>query len=66
VVFKVEFDGEEIACTSARCIQRLLGQGWRLSDPSQTETLLQAIAAEEGLGEETEERRPELLLLHPR
>jgi hypothetical protein len=47
MVLKVSFDGESISCSSPRCIQRLLSQGWRLADPSQTEDLLQALEAEE-------------------
>jgi hypothetical protein len=47
MVFKVSFDGESISCSSPRRIQRLLSQGWRLADPSQTEDLLQALEAEE-------------------
>lgn len=47
MIFKVHFDGESIACSSPRCIERLLGQGWRLADPDQTEDLLQALRAEE-------------------
>ena len=47
MVFKVNFEGESISCSSPRCIQRLLSQGWRLADPSQTEDLLQALEAEE-------------------
>jgi hypothetical protein len=46
-VFAVSFDGESISCSSPRCIRRLLGLGWRLADPSQTEDLLQALEAEE-------------------
>lgn len=47
MVFKVKFEGESISCSSPRCIQRLLGLGWRLADPSQAEPLLQALEAEE-------------------
>ena len=47
MVFKVNFEGESISCSSPRCIQRLLSQGWRLADPYQTEDLLQALEAEE-------------------
>ena len=47
MVFKVSFDDGSISCSSARCIQRLLSQGWRLADPSRTEDLLQALEAEE-------------------
>ena len=47
MVFKVNFDGESISCSSPRCIQRLLSQGWQISNPSQTEDLLQALEAEE-------------------
>jgi hypothetical protein len=43
----VNFEGESISCSSPRCIQRLLGLGWRLADPSQAESLLQALEAEE-------------------
>jgi len=47
MVFKVNFEGESISCSSPRCIQRLLSQGWRLAEPSQTEDLLQSLEAEE-------------------
>ena len=47
VVFKVVFDGESIVCSSPRCVQNLLSQGWRLADPEQTEDLLKALEAEE-------------------
>jgi hypothetical protein len=47
MLFTVDFDGESISCSSPRCIQRLLSQGWQLADPSQTEDLLQALEAEE-------------------
>jgi hypothetical protein len=47
MVFKVKFDGESISCSSARCIQRLLSQGWQLADPAQTEDLLRSLEAEE-------------------
>ena len=47
MVFKVNFEGESASCSSPRCIQRLLSQGWRLADSSQTEDLLQALEAEE-------------------
>lgn len=53
MVFKVNFEGVSISCSSPRCIQRLLSQGWRLADPSQTEDLLQSLEAEE-LAEEGE------------
>ncbi len=58
MVFKVNFDGESISCSSASCIQRLLSQGWQLADPAQTEDLLRS------LGEEEEADRKEEL--HPR
>lgn len=47
MVFKVNFEGESISCSSPRCIQRLLSHGWRLADPSQNEDLLQALEAED-------------------
>jgi hypothetical protein len=46
-IFAVSFEGESISCSSPRCIQRLLGLGWRLADPSQTEDLLLALEADE-------------------
>jgi hypothetical protein len=58
MLFTVDFDGESISCSSPRCIQRLLSQGWRLAEPSQTEDLLQSLEAEE-LAETGE-------VLHPR
>jgi hypothetical protein len=58
-VFKVSIDGEEsISCSSPRCIQRLLGKGWRLADPSQTKDLVQSLEAEEKAEKED--------VLHPR
>lgn len=47
MVFKVLFEGESVVCSSPRCIQLLLHQGWRLADPAQTEHLLNALEAEE-------------------
>ena len=47
MVFKVLFEGESVVCSSPRCIQLLLHQGWRLADPAQTEHLLEALEAEE-------------------
>jgi hypothetical protein len=47
MVFKVILEGESVSCSSPRCIQRLLSQGWRLADPSQTEDLIQSLQAEE-------------------
>lgn len=47
MVFRVDFDGELISCSSARCIQRLLSQGWRLADPWQAEDLPEALEAED-------------------
>jgi hypothetical protein len=58
MVFSVNFEGESIFCSSPRCIQRLLNQGWRLADPSQTDDLLRSLEAEE-LAETGE-------VLHPR
>jgi hypothetical protein len=58
MLFKVNFDGESISCSSPRCIQRLQSHGWRLAEPSQTEDLLQALEAQE-LAETGE-------VLHPR
>jgi hypothetical protein len=47
MVFKVNFEGDSISCSSPRRVQKLLSQGWRLADPSQTEDLLQSLEAEE-------------------
>jgi hypothetical protein len=47
MVFKVTFEEESISCSSPRCIERLLSQGWRLADLEQTEELLRALEAEE-------------------
>lgn len=58
MVFKVNFDGESISCSSARCIQRLLSQGWQLADPVQTEDLLRLLEEEEEADRKEE--------LHPR
>jgi hypothetical protein len=58
MIFKVHFDGESISCSSARCIQGLVGQGWRLADPSQAEDLVQSLEAEEQAEKED--------VLHPR
>jgi len=46
MVFRVNFDGESISCSSPRCIQSLINHGWQLADPSQTADLLQALEAE--------------------
>ncbi len=42
----IEMDGETVACSSARCVQSLLRQGWRLSDPAQADELAQILARE--------------------
>lgn len=42
----IEMDGETVACSSARCVQSLLRQGWRLSDPAQADDLAQILARE--------------------
>lgn len=47
MIFKVRLDGESIACSSPRCVQRLLAQGWQLADPTQTDALLEALRREE-------------------
>jgi len=49
MVFMIELDGETVACSSARCVQSLLSQGWRLSDPAQAEQLTQALVREQPL-----------------
>lgn len=49
MVFKVELDGEVISCSSLECINRLLMQGWRLSDPAQWNDLTNAFLSEGGL-----------------
>jgi hypothetical protein len=49
MLFRVDFEGETIACSSPRCIQRLLSLGWQLADPSQAEDLLDALEDEEPL-----------------
>jgi hypothetical protein len=49
MVFMIELDGETVACSSARCVQSLLRQGWRLSDPGQKDELVQLLAREEVL-----------------
>ncbi len=46
MVFMIEMEGETVACSSARCVQSLLRQGWRLSDPAQAEDLAQLLARE--------------------
>jgi len=46
MVFKLNFDGNSVSCSSALCVQRLLGRGWRLTDPSQAEELLRTSEAE--------------------
>jgi hypothetical protein len=58
MVFKVTFDGESIVCSSPRCIQKLLGQGWQLADPKQAEDLMKALEVEElaSTGETLHER----------
>jgi hypothetical protein len=47
MVFRVEMDGESIACSSARCISRLLQLGWVLADAAQGLELERALALEE-------------------
>ena len=47
MVFRVEMDGESIACSSARCVSRLLQMGWVLSDTAQGRELERALALEE-------------------
>lgn len=59
MVFRVEMDGESIACSSAQCVAGLLRRGWRLSDPSQRERLEKELAA----GEEAAEAPHESLAL---
>lgn len=51
MVFRVEMDGESIACSSARCVDGLLRRGWQLSDPSQRERLEKELAAAEEAAE---------------
>ena len=46
MMFMIELDGQTVACSSARCVQGLLRQGWRLSDPSQAGALVLAVARE--------------------
>lgn len=46
MVFMIELDGETVACSSARCVQGLLRQGWRLSDPAQADALVLALTRE--------------------
>ena len=46
MMFLIELDGQTVACSSARCVQGLLRQGWRLTDPSQAEALVLAVARE--------------------
>ena len=46
MMFMIELDGQTVACSSARCVQNLLRQGWRLTDPSQAEALVLAVARE--------------------
>jgi len=60
MLFRVDFEGESIYCSSARCIQRLLSLGWRLADPSQARHLLAAVEPEEA------ERQEPVETLHPR
>jgi len=47
MVFRVEMDGESIACSSARCVSRLLQLGWVLADPAQGRELERALVLEE-------------------
>lgn len=58
MVFKVLMEGESISCSSPRCIQRLLSQGWQLADPSQDVDLREALRA-------TEEMDESEAVLHP-
>lgn len=47
MVFLIELEGETVACSSARCVQSLLRQGWRLTDPAQADELVLVLAREE-------------------
>jgi hypothetical protein len=46
MLFVIELDGETVACSSARCVESLLHQGWTLSDPAQKDALVLALARE--------------------
>ena len=53
MVFTIEFDGEKVACSSARCVQSLLHKGWRLTDPAQAAQLVLALDHEQPLPTQT-------------
>jgi len=47
MLFTVEKDGEEVSCSSTRCVRLLLELGWELANPSQREHLVKALEADE-------------------
>jgi hypothetical protein len=49
MLFTVQKDGEEVSCSSPRCVRLLLDLGWQLACPSQREPLLKALEAEQML-----------------
>lgn len=51
MIFRVELDGESIQCSSPRCIEKLIAQGWSLCDPEQKEALARLASAERASGE---------------
>lgn len=46
MLFTVEKDGEEVSCSSPRCVRLLLDLGWQLADRSQRESLVRELEAE--------------------
>ena len=45
--FTVEMEEVRISCSSPKCIQRLILQGWKLVDPSQSDDLTAQLAEAE-------------------
>lgn len=52
--FTVEMEDVRISCSSPKCIQRLIQQGWKLVDPSQSDDLMAQLAALEAAESEPE------------
>ena len=57
MLFTVQKDGEEVSCSSPRCVRLLLELGWQLTCASQREPLVKALEAEQMLLPEQDCRR---------
>jgi hypothetical protein len=55
MVFKVVSEGDSIYCSSPRCIQKLLSEGWSLADPAQSADLSSALESERSGGDPSAE-----------